>query len=95
MATYTVVLQVSSIDSAGQKFVRDSCFRGDGLMSRCTVELYYRNKMSGLLAVSPQIMSRGTSACHAAGRGSISRPGALLGVKTWVSTLEIVNLSSG
>ena len=31
-----------------------------------------------------------TSACHAAGRGSISGPGALLGVKTWLSTLEIV-----
>ena len=29
------------------------------------------------------------SACHAAGRGSIPGPGALLGVKTWLSTLEI------
>ena len=31
--------------------------------------------------------------CHAAGRGSIPGPGALLGVKTWLSTLEIVYLS--
>ena len=33
-----------------------------------------------------------TSACHAAGRGSIPGPGALLGVKTWLSILEIVYL---
>ena len=28
-----------------------------------------------------------TSACHAACRGSLPGPGALLGVKTWLSTL--------
>ncbi len=35
-----------------------------------------------------------TSACHAAGRGSIlgTRHVSLLGVKTWLSTLEIVYL---
>ena len=32
------------------------------------------------------------SACHAAGRGSLPGPGALLGVKTWLYTLEIVYL---
>ena len=31
-----------------------------------------------------------TPACHAFGRGSLPGPGALLGVKTWLSTLEIV-----
>ena len=31
-----------------------------------------------------------TSACHAAGRGLL--PGLSLGVKTWLSTLEIVYL---
>ena len=30
-----------------------------------------------------------TSACHAAGRGSLPGPGTLLGVKTWLSTFEI------
>ena len=37
-----------------------------------------------------------TSVWHAAGRGSITWPGMLLGVKTWlsrVSTLEMVSLS--
>ena len=33
-----------------------------------------------------------TSACHAGGPGSRPGPGALLGVKTWLSTLEIVYL---
>ena len=33
-----------------------------------------------------------TSACHAGGRGSIPGPGALLGLKTWLSTLQIVYL---
>ena len=33
-----------------------------------------------------------TSSCHAASRGSIPGPGALLGVKTWLSTLKIVYL---
>ena len=33
-----------------------------------------------------------TSACHAGSRDSIPGPGALLGVKTWLSTLEIVYL---
>ena len=33
-----------------------------------------------------------SSACHAAGRGSLPGPGALLGVKTWLSTLEILYL---
>ena len=31
-----------------------------------------------------------TSACHAGGQGSLPGPGTLLGVKTWLSTLEIV-----
>ena len=35
-----------------------------------------------------------TSACHAAGRGSIPGPGALLGIRTWLYTLEIVYRSS-
>ena len=30
-----------------------------------------------------------TSACHAGGRGSLPGSGTLLGVKTWLSTLEI------
>ena len=34
----------------------------------------------------------GTSACHAGGRGSLPGTGALLGVITWLSTLEIVSL---
>ena len=29
-----------------------------------------------------------TSACHAAGRGSLPRPGTLLGIKTWLSTIR-------
>ena len=33
-----------------------------------------------------------TSACHAGGPGSRPGPGTLLGVKTWLSTLEIVYL---
>ena len=33
-----------------------------------------------------------TSACHAADRGSLPEPGALVGVKTWLSTLQIVYL---
>ena len=33
-----------------------------------------------------------TAACHAAGRGSLPGPGTLLGVKTWLSALEIVYL---
>ena len=33
-----------------------------------------------------------TSACHAGSRGTLLRPGTLLGVKTWLSTLEIVYL---
>ena len=33
-----------------------------------------------------------TSACHAGGRGSLPGPDTLLGVKTWLSTLEIVYL---
>ncbi len=33
-----------------------------------------------------------TSACHAGGPGSRPEPGTLLGVKTWLSTLEIVYL---
>ena len=32
------------------------------------------------------------SACHAGGRASLPGPGTLLGVKTWLSTLEIVYL---
>ena len=32
------------------------------------------------------------SACHAGGRGSLPGPGTLLGVNTWLSTLEIVYL---
>ena len=32
------------------------------------------------------------SACHAGGRGSLPVPGTLLGVKTWLSTLEIWSL---
>ena len=32
------------------------------------------------------------SACHAGGRGSLSGPGTLLGVKTWLSTLHIMYL---
>ena len=31
-----------------------------------------------------------TSACHAGGPGSRPGPGTLLGVKTWLSTLDIV-----
>ena len=43
-------------------------------------------KMGGSVVVS-------TSACHAAGRGSLPGPGALVDcVKTWLSTLEIVYL---
>ena len=34
----------------------------------------------------------GTSAYHTADHGSIPGPRALLGVKTWLSTLEIVYL---
>ena len=33
-----------------------------------------------------------TSPCHAGGPGSRPGPGTLLGVKTWLSTLEIVYL---
>ena len=33
-----------------------------------------------------------TSACHAGGPGSRPGPGTSLGVKTWLSTLEIVYL---
>ena len=33
-----------------------------------------------------------TSACHAGGPGSRPGPGTLLGVETWLSTLEIVYL---
>ena len=33
-----------------------------------------------------------TSACHAGGRGSLPRPGTILGVKPWLYTLEIVYL---
>ena len=33
-----------------------------------------------------------TSACHAGGPGSRPGPGTLLGVKTWLSTLEVVYL---
>ena len=33
-----------------------------------------------------------TSACHAADRGSLPGPGTLLGVKTWLSTVEIVSV---
>ena len=47
--------------------------------------------------VSCQLERRGsavvsTSACHAGGPGSRPGPGTLLGVKTWLSTLEIVYL---
>ena len=48
-------------------------------------DYYYDQERCGSVVVS-------TSACHAGGRGSLPGPGTLLGVKTWLSTFEIVYL---
>ena len=67
--------------------------RTPSLLNQCVLPPYLHSIISWCSALTwcGRVVVSG-SACHAACRGSVPGPGVLLGVITWLSTLEIVYL---